>query len=176
MVSRKGRLKAMLHSPPAIISSIPSGRAGVRVTLKIMSQLVRAGKKHPAIRMRAVDLTMNLPPRDFCAEIETVFSFVQLQIRFVQDINGVETLHTAEQVLEQGCGDCDDKSILLASLLESIGHPTRFVACGFERGSLSHVFVDTRVGANTWISLDASVTNPMGWRPPNIVSLYKRDN
>lgn len=150
---------------------MPEGKAGVQATLKMMSELTKAGKKTPAIRSKAVSLVQNLPQKDRLGEIRNLFNFVQNNIRYVRDIHEVETLHYAEQVLAQESGDCDDKAILLASLLEAIGHPTRFVAVGFKPGEYSHVFVDTIIGNKQWLSLDTTEPYPMGWRPPNIVEI-----
>ena len=93
----------------------------------------------------------------------------------MRDINGVETLHEAQQVLKQRSGDCDDKAILLASMLESIGIPTRFVAVGFRPNFFSHVFVEARPYGD-WIALETTHPAPMGWRPPNIKAAMVRHN
>jgi transglutaminase-like putative cysteine protease len=64
-------------------------------------------------------------------------------------------------------GDCDDKSVLLAALLESIGHPTRFVAIGFQPDDFEHVFVETKI-ADRWISLETTEPVEIGWMPQHI--------
>jgi transglutaminase-like putative cysteine protease len=133
----------------------------------MMSKLVRAGKKRVEIRQTAVELTQGFRQKDWMREISALFDFVQNRIRYVRDIRGVETLHTPEKVLENEQGDCDDKSILLASLLEAIGHPTRFVAVGFSPGQFSHVFVETKVH-NRWLSLETTEPVAMGWKPNGI--------
>jgi len=144
----------------------------VKATLKAMSDFAKAGKKSLYIRNKALDLTQSLPAKAGMSEIAALFDYVQNRVRYVRDINGVETLQTPEQTLEQGSGDCDDKAVLLASLLESIGHPTRFVALGFDGPyDYSHVIVDTRIGGNKWLPLDATEDKPMGWRPPGITAI-----
>ena len=40
-------------------------------------------------------------------------------------INGVETVQTPLRTLENEAGDCDDKSLLTATLLETFGFSTR---------------------------------------------------
>lgn len=148
---------------------LPPGKAGVRETLKIMQKLVREGKKNALVRQTALDLTNGFRQKDWTAEISALHTFVRDRIRYIRDIKGVETLCTAEQLLTQEQGDCDDKSVLLASMLESIGHPTRFVAVGFQPNVFSHVFVETKIG-NKWIPLEAADYREMGWRPPNIAN------
>ena len=90
-------------------------------------------------------------------------------MRYIKDINGVETLADPLQVVRQGQGDCDDKATLIATLLESIGHPTRFVAVGFNAGELSHVYVETKLGSR-WIALEPTEPVQMGWCVPNVVT------
>lgn len=149
--------------------SLPSGREGTRKTLVLMRRLVREGKKSPRVRQTAVELTRNLRQKDWRGEVVALHNFVRDRIRYVRDIKGVETLHTPDRVLENEQGDCDDKSLLLAALLESIGHPTRFIAVGFQPGKFSHVLVETKIG-DKWIALETTENVPAGWRPPNIAS------
>ncbi|RJP44497.1 transglutaminase family protein [Candidatus Parcubacteria bacterium] len=162
---------------PSFLSEIPSGRAGVRETLKRMAALIQYGKLQPAIRDLAVSLTKGLSPKDFAGEIEVLHKFVRDRIRYVRDTNGVETLHLPEIVLEIGSGDCDDKVILLASLLESIGHPTRSVAISLAPGQFSHVLLETRPqGFTHWIPLETTEPVPAGWKPPGIVDTMVQHN
>lgn len=149
--------------------SIADGRAGTIETLKLMTQLVKEGKKAPAIRNQALFLIQDLHQKDFPGEINALFEFVRDDIRYVMDINNVETVHMPEIVLAKRAGDCDDKSILLASLLESIGHPTRFKAIAMSLDDFCHVYVQTRLGPR-WVSLDATEDHPMGWEPGGFVN------
>jgi transglutaminase-like putative cysteine protease len=151
------------------IYQIPDGENGTRATLKIMRKLVRAGRKNLAVRNMALALTNDLLQKDYLSEIRRVHNFVRDEIRYVRDVNEVETLHTAEKVLEQLSGDCDDKAILAASLLESIGHPTRFIAAGrgMTRGEFEHVYIETRYG-DKWLSLECTEPVPLGWKPENM--------
>ena len=115
---------------------MPSGQAGTRQTLKLMRDIVRAAVRDPrmVVRNHAIEITRSCPSKDFRCEIEAIYSWVDENIRFVRDINGVETLQTPARTLELAVGDCDDHVILLSALLESVGHPTRFVAVGFRPG------------------------------------------
>jgi len=141
-----------------------------------MSQLARAGKKSPPVRQLAVDLTRYLPQKDWLGEITALHEFVRDKIRYVKDTRNVETLHTAEKILDNGAGDCDDKSILLASLLESLGHKTRFVAIGFRPGRFSHVYVET-YHAGKWIPLETTEPVNVGWSPKNVkVKMYSSND
>lgn len=153
--------------PDTFLAKLPSGKKSVYETLKLMRALVRSGKKHPLVRQTAIELTQGLRQKDWFGEVKAIFDFVKDRIRYVKDIRNVETLHTPDRVLLNEQGDCDDKSVLLASLLESIGHPTRFVAVGFQPGKYSHVYVETKIG-NKWISLETTEPVPIGWKPKRI--------
>jgi len=149
------------------LSMIPDGKSGVIVTLKTMRDITKRYKTSIPIRTLAVALTNGLRQKDWHGEIKALHEFVRDKIRYVRDITDVETLQMPDITLKIGAGDCDDKSMLLASLLESINHPTRFVAVGFRPDVYSHVYVESRIG-NRWIPLETTEPVPMGWTPPNI--------
>lgn len=158
-----------LSSTTSGLQLIPDGKAGTIATLKLMSRLVRAGKKTLPVRLTALALVKGEAQKDWLKEARNLHAFVRDKIRYVRDINNVETLHTPEKILELGQGDCDDKSVLLASLLESIGHPTRFVAIGFAPDHYDHVFVETKIG-NNWIACETTEPVEMGWSAPRVKS------
>jgi transglutaminase-like putative cysteine protease len=160
--------------PNKIIEQRP-GPAGVAQTLDLMRELVKAGKRSQIIRELAVKLTEGLPQKDWFGEISRIHDFVKHHIRYVKDIRGVETLQLPEVTLEIGAGDCDDKSVLAASLLESIGHPTRFVAMGFLPNHYSHVTVQTRIGKN-WRTVETTEPVGLGWVPAQLQNVMVRHN
>lgn len=94
------------------------------------------------------------------AEARAVHGWVRDNVRYVRDIAGVETLHTAPRLLVDRAGDCDDKSILIAALLASIGHRVRFVAVGFGPRGYSHVYPEAFI-AGQWWPMEA--TEPWGF-------------
>lgn len=162
-------MQLTMRSPPqATLGKIPSGDAGTRATLQIMSQLVRAHKKHYPIRQLALNLVAGARQKDWMAEIDRLHRYVRDRIRYVRDITGVETLATPIRTLQIGQGDCDDKSTLLATLLESIGHPTRFVAVAVAPGiAYSHVYIETKAREG-WIPLETTEPWPAGVAVPGV--------
>lgn len=126
-----------------------------------MARLAREGKKSLPVRLAALQLVESLPQRDWPAEVLALFEFVRDRIRYVRDIRGVETLQQPERTLTFKQGDCDDKAVLLAALLQSIGHPARFHAVAMRPGKFSHVYVDTLVGGK-WVGLETTEDWPMG--------------
>jgi len=158
-----------LPPPTATLAALPDGAAGTRATLKLMARLAREGKKALPVRLAAQQLTQSLTQRDYPGEVRALHAFVRDRIRYVRDIRGVETLQDAERTLTIKSGDCDDKSVLLASLLESIGHRTRFHAVGFAPGSYSHVYAETLLGSK-WIALETTENWKAGRAPANVVA------
>ncbi|MGH7194200.1 MAG: hypothetical protein ACREJM_11830, partial [Candidatus Saccharimonadales bacterium] len=109
-----------LTLPPVRLALIPDGRAGTIATLKVMASIVKAWRKFPLVRDAAVAIIGAVPGKRWFAEIEAVFEWVRQNLRYTQDINGVETLYTPQRMLEDILawqsgereapvpGDCDD--------------------------------------------------------------------
>lgn len=157
-----------IYPPTMRLSGLPSGLTGAKLTLDVMRAYVHQYKADPAVRTAALELVRSLAQKDHLGEVVALHAFVRDHIRYVRDTRGVETVQTPPATLEIGQGDCDDKSTLLAALLESISFPTRFLAVGFAPKSLSHVLVETRVD-NRWIALESTEPVPPGWKPRNPV-------
>lgn len=154
-------------APPSLLMGVPDGIAGTRRVLFMMRDLARTGKTNSFVRQTAVQLTNNLPQKDLLGEIRALHAFVRDNIRYVRDVRGVETLQTPERTLLNKSGDCDDKSTLLAALLESISHPARFVAVGFRSpNNCDHVYVETQLrSTGQWIPLETTEPVQAGWSP-----------
>lgn len=147
------------------LQGIPDGRAGTLVTLRVMGQFINHGKKSMEIRDLAVKIVGgNGNKKDWLEQVKALQAFVKEKIRYVKDINGVETVQTPSATLRLGYGDCDDKSVLIAALLESIGHPTRLVAIGKTEDNFIHVYPETRIGTK-WLSVETTESVPVGWKP-----------
>lgn len=153
----------------AILAEIPDGPEGIARTLKVMRHMVRHFRRDPEIVALAAELTAQLPDKDYAGEVETLHAYVRDSIRYLNDVNEIETVRTPLVTLAHGAGDCDDQAVLLASLLEATGKPTRFVAAGFMGDDLSHVWTEAKVG-ESWYALETTEPVPMGWRPPGITT------
>ena len=153
--------------PTSQLREIPSGVAGTRATLQIMRQLVRQYKKSLPIRQLALSVIDRVRGhKNFPGQVKAIHEYVKNNIQFVRDVNGVETLATPLKTLEYRKGDCDDQATLIASMLESIGHPTRFIAVKNSAfGPYVHVYVETKIGRK-WIPVETTEQWPMGKGPP----------
>lgn len=158
-------MSATVPTDPYRRFAIPNGVNGVRATLNLMVRLVHAGRKEPAVIALAEQITRTCP-NSVKAQVTALFHWVKANVRYVRDPRDVEKISTAERLLRVRVGDCDDMAVLLASLLESVGNRTRFVALGFDGGEYSHVVSEVRLG-NAWVMLDPTVpVSTVGWIPP----------
>lgn len=144
---------------------LPQGAQGTRATLRLMSRLVRSGRINPEIISKAQEIVAYLIGKNYYAEAEAIFNWIKNTVRYTQDPNGTEMLLSPEVILHSLQGDCDDMSILFASLVQSIGKPTRFIAVGFSRpGEFEHVFTQVLIGRD-WVSADPTMPVEFGWSP-----------
>jgi transglutaminase-like putative cysteine protease len=152
--------------------TISNGQAGVFDTAAAMRQLINAYKTDVEIRTTAANVVFLTPEKNDLAEVEAVFNWVRDHIRYLKDVNQVETLTTPDRTLQLGYGDCDDQVVLLASMLESIGYPTRLVIAGyFDPAIFEHVYLQTQI-QNQWIDLDPTEQMPMGFAPPEPLAYW----
>lgn len=147
------------------VRKITQGPGGTVQTLKLMRDIIRRYKHDPTVLEKARQLTAHVAPKAYSDEVRALFYFVRDKIRYVHDVADEETLQTPDVTLKLASGDCDDKVILLASLLEAIGHKTRSVAIKEVADSpdFTHVYLETRIGAH-WYPLE---TTEAGWGPGN---------
>lgn len=152
--------------PVHTFRALPRGDAGVLETLKEMRSIVRTWRASPIVLQRATELTRPCPGKDWLCEARALHRYVRDAIRYQMDPRDVETIRTPELTMRERAGDCDDKAVLLASLLEAVGHPSAFVALAFGAppAPFSHVYVETRVG-DRWIAAETTEPWPLGRAP-----------
>lgn len=131
-----------------------------------MRRLALAGSQDIQIRNLAIDLTAGLQQKDFEREACACLEFVRDRVRYVRDIRTVEVLQYPMVTIIQNAGDCDDKAILLAALLASIGHRVRFIAISYLPDKFSHVWLQTNAHGR-WIDLEATEPIECGQRVPS---------
>lgn len=149
------------------IMGLPPGGAATKRTLQVMVGLVRQYKTDLNVRTLAIQLSHACAPKDKRCELTQLQHFVRDQIRYVEDVEGVETVQTPVATLRLMAGDCDDKSVLLCALAASIGFPTRFCAIGVSGQDFSHVMAQAKLGAG-FINMETIVPGvEIGWFPPD---------
>jgi hypothetical protein len=165
------------------LRGIPRGYLGTRKTLQHVQALVRQGAKDFFVRQAAIDILLQsgVQPKDYLGEIQALFKWVQQNVRYTKDPYRVEVLHSARRLLELRAGDCDDMTILLAAMLEAIGHPTRLVIIGpnpLKPRLFSHIYLEVN-HQGKWIPLDPTMPFWVGWAPAatvrQIISIDRRN-
>jgi hypothetical protein len=92
------------------------------------------------VRNLAVKLGGRFQAGDF-KQARRLYEYVREEINYVCDPLGIEEVQSPETTLKLGGGDCDDKAVLLASLLKSIGFETCFFIADTDNdGYPDHVF------------------------------------
>lgn len=173
---------------PQISDTLPENDSdAVKATLKMMVAIARKYKRDATTINAARMILTQAGISDFRCEkpsgIRALQHWVRDHIVYVPDPRGVELLQTPPQTLKLMTGDCDDKAILLATMLESVNCAARFMAVGGtgaewsndgeDWGSMtdppySHVLPQVRMG-NSWLCLETIVPNAEpGWCPRGI--------
>ena len=156
----------------AIKTSVADGDRGTAQTIRYAKQLVAEGMVNPAIRRLAISYCQQAgaAENDELAEMNAVFSGVRRDFSFIKDPVGTELLQPVTGILETQAGDCDDLNvILLPSLLESIGYPTRAVTVKADPDrpqEFSHVYMEAQLATGQWVAMDAARSNPEFGKSP----------
>lgn len=151
---------------------MPTGDRGTEFTVAKIRELVHQGMTDQLINRQAMAIVhaAGVQPFDFAGEIRAVFDWVRRSIRFFKDIDGVETLRTAHEILTIRGGDCDDiNAVLMPSLLLTIGHSVRLVTISSDADAprqFSHIYCEVEIG-NQWVPLDAARRDPQFGKGPN---------
>jgi len=119
------------------------------------------------------------PPGPTCrmqddrCEIEKIWDFMALNVRYVYDTTTMDVFCTLRETLIAGGADCDDQTIAFATLLGSIGFTViaRVITLKSAPDDWAHVYplVGLSKGVDKkWMALDQSVKGTMpGWEYPN---------
>lgn len=166
------------ETPQVVNKDISDGIAGNLETVEIMKRIARARASDPLVRQLALNILMahNVRSNYYKDETLAIARFVKDRVRYVRDINGVETIIDPLTLIEQitrgtAQGDCDDMSLLIATLLLSIGHQPFFKIIKFNNNinaAYNHIYVvdyEKNPGEKVQrIVLDAIIKNkPIGF-------------
>jgi hypothetical protein len=161
----------LLDLAPVSVPTMP-GHAGVFVTARLIREAIDQGKKRGEVIQAAVSLLYTTPERDEAHEVRAIFEWVRDSIRYVRDPAGLESLSAPHMTLRRMVGDCDDQVALLGALLESIGYPVRLIIAAYQAPhAWEHVYAQAFVNGE-WIDLDPTERQPMGWAPPDPLSVW----
>lgn len=152
-------LTAFRNGPPAVCMTIDDGDPGTGQTVGVMRNLIHQGRKDPFINRLAIWIVRKAGVReyDFAGERRAIFNWMHKNIRFIRDIADMETPRTARETVEVGAGDCDCMTVLMCSLLATIGNQVRIITVETRPGDaeFSHVYAEVLDG-NRWVAVDTA--------------------
>ncbi len=110
--------------------------------------------------------------RDYRCEVTAIWNFVVLNCRYTQDQDGEDTYSTVRGSLEQGALDCDDMTILFASLLKAIGYENLVArVVSIQGATWDHIYPLVMLPKGQWIALDATESgHHLGWEYQNVAA------
>jgi len=130
---------------------VGSGIVGNYNTVEIMKRVARQRSRSPFVRELALRIIegAGVESQNYLDESKAIAQYVQKKVRYVKDIDGVETLHDPLTLIDQlkrgqAQGDCDDMSLLVATLLLSIGHQPYFRMVKYHKNPMqgfNHIYV-----------------------------------
>jgi hypothetical protein len=154
---------------------IHKGKQGSLQTAAQMARLVREDTvRDEGLQRFAAQLLINSGLSSHSSQrdiVSVVFAYVK-QLSYIHDPAGsFDSIQSARQTIAKGFGDCDDLSVLLATLLAQLGMQPRFVLARYREKSkgFDHVYVDVvlsqREGGRIVLDPSAARRGP-GWESP----------
>ena len=159
---RRGGIKTQLRA---------SREMPIEERLATIQRMVREGVQDGRMRKLALDVTKHCPERDGLCEAKAVYDYVKKRVRYTGDIapiawedgsvEGVDLYQSSARTLEMAGGDCDDQSILIATLLSLNGITSRLrVMKEAKDDDWSHIYplagLD-KFNPTRWVALDTTL-------------------
>lgn len=145
---------------------------GIQGRIKLLRDNLRKSMQDPMIsRQLALGITNSCPWRDDRCELAAIWYFMHKNIRYTGDISGLDTFQTARKTLQFRGGDCDDGSILIATLAMGNGFPAKLrITKNVAMGPWAHIYPLVGFPKNAptrWVPLDWTLGyNHFGAHPP----------
>lgn len=145
---------------------LPRGDEGVARTIRLIRDLMDAAVADPQVNEAAINILRNAGVTNFDrdAKLRALYDSVSWpNFLYVEDPVGPfgpkETVRTVRTLLRVRAGDCDDYTLLLASLAGTIGIPTRAVTVAADPSApndFSHIYPEAEVTPGNWVPMDAA--------------------
>jgi len=144
-----------------------------------LANLVEEGSQNSTVREFTLNLLnqMKVDSYDRMGEITAIFKFVRDYFSYRNHVFGRDSFTTAQRTLQmyldtgRGSGDCDQYSVLIASMLMTVGIPAAFrIMTTDPNQSYHHIYplAGYHLGKNDekWIPMDATNKSAkLGWEP-----------
>ena len=151
------------------VSHQRSNDMSIEQRVRSIHDLVWKSIQQPEMRKLALQITRGCPERDKKCEAKAVYNYVKRHVRYTGDVapvkmgadgplEAIDLYQRADRTLEFGGGDCDDHSILNATLLSLNGITARLKVTA-EKGAgkeYGHIYTTAGVGSS-WLALDTTL-------------------
>lgn len=148
-----------------------SNNMPIEQRLATIQRYVREGVQDGRMRKLALDITKSCPERDGLCEAKAIYDYVKRNVRYTGDIapiawedgsvEGVDLYQSGARTLEFAGGDCDDQSILVATLLALNGITPRLrVMKESKRDDWSHIYPGAllpKLSGEKFIAIDTTL-------------------
>lgn len=149
------------NKPAFTKQDLPIGDAGTDKTVSAMAAMTRAAAADPTFISFARELSARYGQKANLDVLYGIGKWVRSVWTFRRDPIGMELLVTPQRIVQDiqrtgtHVGDCDEASVLIASILMAIGFIARFVVVQRNPNAkmYDHVFVEVLFN-NEWLALD----------------------
>ena len=166
----------ILASVPTKTIELPKDEAAKnRKVAEILKQMALQSRKSRLVRQFTISIIKKrgISPKDYMGEIRALYEYVRDEVDYRRDATFLDTFVTPDRMVRDilfgnGAADCDDKALLLASMLLHIGQVPRFVLTNnVPGGSYNHIYVQVKnPKSGEWIGLETTEPVEMGWEAP----------
>ena len=182
------------EEPTSHSGAVPRTNAKVRVfkvanlnqRMKHIIRMVREYYLQPAIREEAGKILTTKCGSGWCtaerkweAELKAVYTYIQQNVRYTRDAHNVDTFQSPLRTLEWKIGDCDDQSILVASLLMTVGFPIKLRVIQTKGArDWSHIYPVVGLPPQRptrWVACDTTTPHGVGFEAPAARVVRQRD-
>jgi hypothetical protein len=183
--ARAGKAMRKLPVPEGMVLKVANVRS-LDQRVKYIRQMIQKGRNDPRIRALSVKIVSKkcgkkhcIDEKDYVSEVKAIFDWVRKNVRYVRDSYDRDTFQHPVRTIQFGGGDCDDYSIVLASMLQAIGYPVRLrVIKTHAAQDWNHIYIQVGIppgDPQKWMDLDGSENRPAGWAPPDSMIHKVRD-
>lgn len=157
--------------------------------LVLLAEQTKASVLTPRVRLAALQITQDVPSRDYIGELRAIYAAVKhgdprveglmKGVRYSSDPIAHDLFSSPDRTLENcdngGCGgDCDDHAALVAALAAHLGFRACLRAYGpspDQKDIYDHVYAvvggPDKNSPEEWIGMDTTVDEAnVGWEPP----------
>lgn len=168
----------LLTGLPSKTMFLGYGDNAIYSTVEKIIKIVHESARTPYVRKWAERILnmYNIAAHDKWGEAKAIQMFVRDYVRYTRDPMGLEYLQSPLHLLklldigETPHADCDDKSMLVLSLMKSIGFEVAVKVTGYSNsnGKFKHIYGLVKI-KQLWYPVETvKEGKPLGWEAPNI--------